>query len=415
MNDVPRPEIVDWIRDNWDASVAHDSGGSGFAGIDLPRPYTTPCVRDAGRFSFFFYWDTYFTNLGLLRQQRLDLAAANIENMIWLIRRHGFMPNHVGIDHRSQTPYFGLMVAEYAEALDGRERLEFLRPAADAVREEYFFWREARSTRVGLTRGGQSATKEYLEQFYDRFLVRRLGLPTEVDAQRKIEVAAHRVAECESWDFTERFDGRAMDFAVVEFNANLFAYETLLEGWARELEWPEPELWAARARERRERVDRYLWDDERGLYFDYDVRNGRRGSIAAATSLQPLYAGLATPEQASRVALNLPLFERDYGLAVTEETPSCRSYQWAYPNVWPPIVWVAVAGLARYGLDEDATRIANKYIGVSNRLFDETGQLWEKTDAQTGSVAGGEYEAQPMLGWSAGVYLACADYLDRPS
>jgi alpha,alpha-trehalase len=417
MDAHPRPEIIDWIRRNWDQSVGRDRDGSGFAGIDLPHPYTTPCVRDAGKFSFFFYWDTYFTNVGLLLQDRLDLAQANIRNMVWLIGRHGFMPNHVGIDHRSQTPYFGLMVAECADALaraegeDAIARTAFLAQAAPAVRQEYFFWREARATTIGLTRCGQSATRDYLEQFYDRFLVRRLGLSPEVDSARKIEIAAHRVAECESWDFTERFDGRALDFAVVEFNANLYAYETLLERWAQELGWDEPDLWGARASERRERVDRYLWNEERGLYLDYDVANDRAATVAAATTFQPLYTRLASPDQARRVAANLPLFEREYGLAVTEETPGCRSYQWAYPNMWPPIVWVAVAGLARYGLHDDARRLAAVYVDVCNRLFEETGQLWEKIDVETGAVAGGEYDAQPMLGWSAGIYLACAEYL----
>ena len=408
----PQPQIIDWIRTNWDRSVAEDHDGSGFAGIDLPRRYTTPCIRDAGRFSFFFYWDTYFTNVGLLLHDRLDLARANIENMVWLVQRHGFMPNHVGLDHRSQTPYFGLMVAEYADSLAPAERRAFLAGAAEAVRQEYFFWREARSTPIGLTRCGQSATRDYLATFYDTILVRRLGAPVDVSEREKIAVAAHRVAECETgWDFTERFQARALDFAVVEFNANLYAYETLLERWARELGWAEPDLWAERAHERRERVDRYLWNDERGLYLDYDVVSDRAATVAAATTFQPLYAGLASPDQARRVAANLPLFEREFGLAVTEETAECRAYQWAYPNMWPPVVWVAVAGLARYGLHDDAARIATKYVAVCNRLFEETGQLWEKADVETGAIAGGEYDAQPMLGWSAGIYLACADYL----
>lgn len=414
------PELITWFRANWDRTATTDHEGSGFAGIDLPYPYTTPCIRDAGKFSFFFYWDTYFTNLGLLRQQRLDLVRSNIDNMIWLIRRHGFMPNHVGIDHRSQAPYFGLMVAEHADALaaddagpEAEVRQRFLEHAAHYVRQEYFFWREARSTSLGLARCGQSATREYLESFYDRALVRRLGAQIDVPPSRKRAVAAHRVAECETgWDFTERFDGRALDFAVIEFNANLFAYETLLERWARALDWPEPNLWATRADERRERIDRYLWNEERGLYLDYDTVHDKPGTVATAATFQPLFAGAASPDQARRVASALPLFEREYGLAVTEETPSCREYQWAYPNMWPPLLWIAVAGLARYDLHEHARRLARRYIAVCNTLFEETGQLWEKTDAETGRPAGGEYDAQPMLGWSAGVYLACADYLD---
>jgi alpha,alpha-trehalase len=107
---------------------------------------------------------------------------------------------------------------------------------------------------------------------------------------------------------------------------------------------------------------------------------------------------------------NLPLFEREFGVAVTEDRPFDRTYQWAFPNVWPPLVYVTVEGLRRYGFVADALRIAGKYIATANRLFEKTGQLWEKTDAITGEVAGGEYKAAPMLGWSAGIYVALAEY-----
>jgi alpha,alpha-trehalase len=64
-----------------------------------------------------------------------------------------------------------------------------------------------------------------------------------------------------------------------------------------------------------------------------------------------------------------------------------------------------MTGLQRYGFDADARRLARKYVATADRLFARTGRLWEKTDAETGEVAGGEYEAAAMIGWSAGVYL----------
>ncbi|TVQ27767.1 MAG: alpha,alpha-trehalase [Spirochaetaceae bacterium] len=404
-------DVLAYIRANWDRSVQHDHDGSGFDGIDLPYPYTTPCVKGDGRFSFFFYWDTYFTNLGLLRQERYDLAESNIRNMMWLIERDGFMPNHVGLDNRSQVPYFGLMAADYVDATGDENLLEAV---CDYVRQEYFFWFHARATTTGLTRCGQRAPSEDLAHFYDTTIVRRLGLSESVPIAEKVRIAAHRLAECETgWDFTERFDARALEFAAVEMNANLYRYECFLSEASEKLGTGDPGLWRQRADDRHARIDRYLWNNDRGLYLDYDCAKERSSDVAALVTFQPLYTGLASADQAAAVARSLPLFEREFGIAVTEQTPNCRSYQWGYPNMWPPMVWIAAAGLMRYGFIDDALRIARIYVDVCDRLFDRTGQLWEKIDVETGEIAGGEYEAQPMLGWSAGVYVALRAILDE--
>ena len=92
-----------------------------------------------------------------------------------------------------------------------------------------------------------------------------------------------------------------------------------------------------------------------------------------------------------------------------------RNYQWAFPTAWPPSTWITVAGLRRYGYETEARRVAAKYLAVADRLFAETGRLWEKTDAESGLVATGEYKAPPMIGWCAGVYVALHDYLATAS
>ncbi len=105
--------LSSYIQDNFPRSFRRDASGSGFCGIDLPFPYTTPCIQGVGHYSFFFYWDTYFTNLGLLLSGHAEMAKNNIQNMLWLIRRQGFMPNHVGLTNRSQAPYLCRMVESY--------------------------------------------------------------------------------------------------------------------------------------------------------------------------------------------------------------------------------------------------------------------------------------------------------------
>ena len=92
----PHDRILDYIRANWPRSIYRDAPGAGFAGVDIPFPYTSPCIKGEGHFYFFFYWDTYFTNLGLLRHGLAETAKDNIKNMLWFIARQGYMPTMSG-------------------------------------------------------------------------------------------------------------------------------------------------------------------------------------------------------------------------------------------------------------------------------------------------------------------------------
>jgi alpha,alpha-trehalase len=417
---MPSP-VTDYIHQNWHRSIYRDANGSGFRGIDLPFPYTSPCIKGEGHFHFFFYWDTYFTNLGLLRSGLADTARDNIRNILWFIRRQGYMPNHVGLFNRSQPPYLCSMVADYFDHLGGSEakadrlapaEMDFFRECCEVLRQEYHFWTTARHTPTGLQRHGQHDTEEGCIAFYNEFLINRLGKPKDAPLDEKYTVGAHYLAEAESgWDFTPRFSGRCLDHNPADLNSLLYTYETFLGSHSAALGWDDAPLWQERAAARRERMTRLLWSEAEGWFMDYDFVNRCHGPVPSLGGILALFSGLATQEQAARMVAKLPEFERAHGIAVTTDHPSAKGYQWAYPNVWPPLVWVTVAGLRRYGFHADATRIARKYLATSDALFARTGQLWEKTDALTGDVARGEYQAAPMLGWSAGVYLACADVL----
>lgn len=400
-----------YIAENWSRSICRDAGGLGFRGIDLPHPYTTPCIKGEGKFSFFFYWDTYFTNLGLLRSGLVETARDNIRNMLWFIERQGYMPNHTGIFNRSQPPWLCEMVADYFERAGGPDAdPAFFRQCCEGLRREYHFWANARHTPTGLQRHGQHDTAEGCAHFYDKMLVRRLGKSPDAPFEEKASVGAHYLAEAESgWDFTPRFAGRCLDHNPADLNALLHTYETFLGAHAERLGWDDAALWRERAEQRRERVRRFLWSDREGWFMDYDFARGRHAAVPSLAGLLPLFAGLATPEQAARAVAKLPAFERAHGVAATPDMPEARGFQWAYPNVWPPLVWITVAALQRAGFPEDAARIARKFTTTTDSLFAATGRLWEKTDAVTGGVAGGEYEAAAMLGWTAGVYLACAE------
>lgn len=411
MNTKP---VLDYIRENWPRSFFKDADGSGFRGDDLPYPYSSPCIRGEGVYSFFFYWDTYFTNLGLLRNGHAGVVRDNIRNILWLIRRQGYMPNHVALFNRSQSPYLCRMVTDYFAATGGPESdPKFFEACADGMRQEYNFWITARHSPVGLSRHGHQETDEGCARFHDDIIPRLPFLKKDIPYADKVRIGSHLLANAEATcDFSNRFDQRCLDFCQVDLNALLFEYEVVLADISKRLGWGDHEIWVDRNTVRRERMNRYFWNEEVGLFFDYDFVNGRQGTVPAQTGYQTLFTGMATPDQAARLVENLPLFERDHGMAYTPDVPGCRDYQWAYPNVWPAMVWMIVSGLRRYGYTSDARRHAEKYVATAVRLFEKTGQLWEKTDAETGEVAGGEYEAAPMMGWSAGVFVACHELLN---
>ena len=406
--------IPEYIEANIDRSIYRDSGGSGFRGIDLPYRYTSPCIKGEGKFYFFFYWDTAFTHYALYATGREDVARDNIRNMLWLIRRQGYMPNHVGIHNRSQAPYLCRMVTEYFVRIGGREAdPRFFRECAEGLLAEYNWWMSARFHPTGLNHYGTHETREGMEQFARNKRVSAVCPSAGKPIEEVRRIGAHYLANAEATcDFSPRFEHRCLDFVEPELNGLLYEYERFFADCTDALDGDFSIDWNARAETRVARMNRYLWSEERGIFMDYDGANDRHGPVAALTGLQPLAHGVATAEQARRIAANLSLFEREHGVAYTEECPGCRNFQWAYPNVWPPMVYMTVTGLDRYGYAEDARRIARKFVETSDRLFEKTGQLWEKTDAETGDVAGGEYDAAPMIGWSAGVYLELTKYLE---
>ncbi len=410
MNTRP---VLDYIRQNWSRSTYQDSDGSGFNGDDLPFPYTSPCIKGEGHFSFFFYWDTAFTHLGLLAHGHADTARNNIKNILWLIQRQGYMPNHVALFNRSQSPYLARMVAGYFDHLGGPDAdPSFFAECAEGLRREYQFWTLARLHPSGLSHYGHSGTWQDEEKFAAHGRVAALAPSADLPLAARRRVGAHFLAEAEATcDFTPRFERRALDFIQPDLNGLLYEYELFFAQHAARLGWNTYRDYQDLAEARRTRINDLLWSEKRGLYLDYDHVNDRHSLVAALTGVQLLAHGIPTHEQASRIVDNLPLFERKHGVAYTEKCPDCREFQWAYPTVWPPLVWMTIAGFDRYGYHNEARRIANKYLATATALFEKTGKLWEKTDAERGAVAAGEYDAPPMMGWSAGVYVACAEYL----
>lgn len=404
----PTPaEVRHYITGAWERTVRENPDDEGTL-IGLPFPYTVPSPE--GMFQEMYYWDTFFTNEGLLADGLTGQARNNTANLLYLVERYGFVPNgsRTWYLSRSQPPFLSLMVASvFAHTRDTL----WLRGAYATLRKEYDFWMTRRMTPCGLNRySGEDAPRWLI----DEFVVtggQRLGTTFTWESQAEHDaLGRHFTAEAESgWDFNPRFDRRCEDFCPVDLNALLYAFECHMADFACVL-GEDPQPWRSAAAARKERMDALLWDGT--CFYDYDWVNGRRSDVLSAAVFTPLFTGMATPEQAGQIAKALSRLEFPYGLAVCEDKPYPYRYQWSYPNTWPPTTFMAVFGLDRYGFKRDARRLARKYIGLVCRSFRMTGRIWEKYDAQQGfSSPGEEYETPEMLGWSAAAYSCLYDYL----
>jgi alpha,alpha-trehalase len=128
--------------------------------------------------------------------------------------------------------------------------------------------------------------------------------------------------------------------------------------------------WQERARQRKKLIQTLFWDEKRGFFADYDFVNQRPARVASAITFCPLWAGLATDEQARRVRAILAVLEGDFGLSACEPSDRPRRNQWDHPALWPPLTWWAVSGLRRYGFARPMPcELAMKYLDVVAKNF----------------------------------------------
>lgn len=378
--------------------------------IGVPYPYTSPCAKDA--FVLLFYWDTYFMNLGMLRNNMLEQAKNNCDDQLFLVDKLGMMPcaSRYSMANRSQTPFLGLMVRDIFAATGDRE---WLKSAYATLTKEYNFWVTKRATPCGLNRMGNSATEKQLVNFYNYLAKDRFkGLPYTNRAD-KIAFSSQSLSESETWDFTPRFDRRAEEFCPVDINANLYLYETILADFSKTLKTGEESAWLEKAAKRKQLIQELLWNNAVGCYTDYDFANKKKGDVVSCAALFPLMAGIATPEQAEKTVKKMKaVLEYDHGLSTCEKREWPFVYQWDYPNAWPPMQAIGIQALDRYGFKDDARRIAEKYVKTVIANYEKTGDLWEKYSAVTGTTeVVDEYKMPRMVGWTAGVFIYAADYL----
>ncbi|HVN43813.1 MAG TPA: alpha,alpha-trehalase TreF [Steroidobacteraceae bacterium] len=384
--------------------------------LPLPRPYVVP----GGRFREIYYWDSYFTMLGLIESRRADLVRSMTEDFAYLIDSYGHVPNGTRSYYlsRSQPPVFYLMVGLLDEADPAASFARFL----PQLRREYAFWmRGAEGLAPGSARARvvRMPDGSILNRYWDdRDTPRDESYREDTElARRSGRNAAQlfrdlRAAAESGWDFSSRWlaDARTLatidttDIVPVDLNSLLFGLEQAIgAGCARARDATCAREFSRRAQLRHAAIDRYLWDEPRGAYLDYERRKGLPVRRLSAATLYPLFAGVSSEAQEQRVASVVKSDLLRTGGIVTTLLQSGE--QWDAPNGWAPLQWIAVAGLRRYHDARLAETIACRWMVNVMQVYRASGKLVEKYDviATDRAGGGGEYPTQDGFGWTNGV------------
>ncbi|HUQ11963.1 MAG TPA: alpha,alpha-trehalase TreF [Steroidobacteraceae bacterium] len=419
---APREEIRAHIARLWEALSREPSDS---AGADSQLVLATRYVVPGGRFREMYYWDSYFTMVGLQASGRDDLVADMVENFSRLLDQYGHIPNGTRTYYlsRSQPPFFAAMVELQSQRGSKSEGELALVRRLPQLQIEHDFWMEGASgvaagearRRVVHLRDGSLLNRYWDDSATPRPEAWVEDIETARGSTRpKEEVYRDLRASAESgWDFSSRWfaDGKTLntirttDIVPVDLNSLLYQLETTIARACQAAKRPDCQRdMHAQAAARQRAIGKLLWDAERGAFVDYDWRNGRRLTQVTLATAYPLFAGAADQPQGQRVARTLrETLLMPHGLATTLVD---TGQQWDQPNGWAPLQWVAIDGLRKYGENELAATVAERWVAENARVYCQTGKLVEKYNVRdAGEGAGGEYPVQDGFGWTNAVLV----------
>lgn len=389
-----------------------------------------PFVVPGGRFNEFYGWDSYMESLGLLVDDKVDLAKSMVLNFCFCIKHYGKILNATRSYYlgRSQPPFLTDMALRVYEKIRHEPgALDFLRTAIlAAIKEYHSVWTvEPRLDPVtGLSRYGPAGfgvppeteathfvhvlepyCKKHNLEFKD--FVRAYNYGDIVEPELDEYFRHDRAVRESGHDTSYRFEKICANLATIDLNSLLYKYETDIARTIRNIfgdkltipqeycvgslvpgQVESSAIWDRRAKRRKLAIDRYLWNEEEGMYFDYNTDTHEQQTYESCTTFWALWAGVASPKQAAAMVTKaLPKFEAYGGLLsgtlksrgeISLERPN---RQWDYPYGWAPQQILAWTGLYRYSFTEEAERLAYKWLFMMTKAFvDFNGVVVEKYD-----------------------------------
>ena len=408
------------LHAHWDYLTRSSQRPSAFTTlIPLPEKYVVP----GGRFREIYYWDSYFTMIGLGVSGRLDLFESMLDNFAFLLDTIGFIPNgnrsyYLG---RSQPPYFSAMVNAYMRLTLDENGLTYL----PMIQKEYDFWMDGQdkvneaspSYRRVVYLNGTILNRYWDDLDFprpeaykpDRELAEGLDDATKKRLYRNLRAAAES-----GWDFSTRWFAdvtdfssiRTTDIAPIDLNCLIYNMELTLSNLYRLAGDQEQALRFLKLAETRyNAINLLFWNAEAGMYQDIMWKNGDFTGQITAAGFYPLYFKAARSDYArAQVPVLFDTLLKDGGLSTSV---MASGQQWDMPNGWAPLQWIAIKGLEHYGLEEEADDVRTRWLRVNQKVFVNTGKMMEKYNVvdTTLLAGGGEYPTQDGFGWSNGVVL----------
>ncbi|MBJ9111448.1 alpha,alpha-trehalase [Citrobacter sp. FDAARGOS_156] len=399
--------------------------------LPLPEPYVVP----GGRFREIYYWDSYFTMLGLAESNRWDKVSDMVANFAYEIDSWGHIPNGNRSYYlsRSQPPFFAFMVELLAQH-DGNDALKKYLPQ---MQKEYSYWMEGGET---LQPGQQHkrvvklADGTLLNRYWDDRDTPRPESWVEDIATAKsnpnrpaTEIYRDlRSAAASGWDFSSRWMDnpnqlstlRTTSIVPVDLNALLYKMEKMIALASKAAgDDAKAAQYEGFANARQKGIETWLWNDKEGWYADYDLKSHKVRNQLTAAALFPLFVNAAAKDRAGKVAAATQAHLLQPGGLATTSVKSGQ--QWDAPNGWAPLQWVAASGLQNYGQNNVAMDVTWRFLTNVQHTYDREKKLVEKYDvSSTGTGGGGgEYPLQDGFGWTNGVTLKMLDLIcakDKP-
>lgn len=393
--------------------------------LPLPEPYVVP----GGRFREIYYWDSYFTMLGLAESNHWDKVSDMVANFAYEIDSWGHIPNGNRTYYlsRSQPPFFAFMVELLAQH-DGNDALKKYLPQ---MLKEYSYWMEGVETlqpgqqnkRVVKLDDGTILNRYWDERDSPRpeSWVEDIATAKSNPNRPATEIYRDlRSAAASGWDFSSRWMDnpnqlgtlRTTSIVPVDLNALMYKMEKMIALASKAAgDDAKAAQYDGFANARQKGIEKYLWNDKEGWYADYDLKSHKVRNQLTAAALFPLYINAAAKDRASKVATATQAHLLQPGGLATTSVKSGQ--QWDAPNGWAPLQWVAASGLQNYGQDTVAMDVTWRFLTNVQHTYDREKKLVEKYDVSTTGTGGGggEYPLQDGFGWTNGVTLKMLDLI----
>jgi len=414
-----------------------------------------PFVVPGGRFNEMYGWDSYFESVGLLIDGKVELAKAMADNFQYEIEYYGKILNANRSYYltRTQPPFYSSLIREVFEFTNDKNWLKSHLKTAIKEYETVWMAKGKRLTENGLNRylaEGIGMPPECEKGHFDAVLkpyavAEKLSIEAFISKYQSGEIKCpeldhyfihDRTVRESGHDTSYRIEGHCADLNLVELNAMLYKYETdfaeiIQEEFDGQFEAYTTSYWQQKAESRKKAVDKYLWNENKGLYFDYNVVTNTQSNFVAASTLAPLWANLCSKEQAVKlVKTAIPLLKEKGGIAGCDEASRGEisakrpARQWDYPNGWAPHQMMAWKGLIAYGFEEEAQELIYRWLYmITKNAVDYNGTIPEKYDvveathkvfAEYGNVGTDfEYITQEGFGWMNASYQYGLSLLDK--